>query len=106
MLCRRGIAIPLTDDHKAAREDETVRFPPHSVPFTRRPLFIHADEVAQKVASLMLVMQLSGLGCSVYPRAPFAVCPKPYSSHLQPEYIVLASLHVRGGSIMEWNPES
>lgn len=25
MLCRSGAAIPLTDDHKAAREDETVR---------------------------------------------------------------------------------
>ncbi len=24
MLCRSGVAIPLTDDHKAAREDETV----------------------------------------------------------------------------------
>ena len=25
VLCRSGVAIPLTDDHKAAREDETVR---------------------------------------------------------------------------------
>jgi serine/threonine protein phosphatase PrpC len=24
VLCRGGVAIPLTDDHKAAREDETV----------------------------------------------------------------------------------
>ena len=24
VLCRSGVAIPLTDDHKAAREDETV----------------------------------------------------------------------------------
>ena len=28
VLCRGSIAIPLTDDHKAAREDETVRAPP------------------------------------------------------------------------------
>ena len=26
VLCRSGVAIPLTDDHKAAREDETVCF--------------------------------------------------------------------------------
>lgn len=26
VLCRSGVAIPLTDDHKAAREDETVSF--------------------------------------------------------------------------------
>ncbi len=25
VLCRSGVAMPLTDDHKAAREDETVR---------------------------------------------------------------------------------
>jgi protein phosphatase 2C len=25
VLCRSGGALPLTDDHKAAREDETVR---------------------------------------------------------------------------------
>ena len=25
VLCRGDIALPLTDDHKAAREDETVR---------------------------------------------------------------------------------
>jgi serine/threonine protein phosphatase PrpC len=25
VLCRSGMAIPLTEDHKAAREDETVR---------------------------------------------------------------------------------
>ena len=25
VLCREGEALPLTDDHKAAREDETVR---------------------------------------------------------------------------------
>lgn len=24
VLCRSGAAVPLTDDHKAAREDETV----------------------------------------------------------------------------------
>lgn len=31
VLCRNGQAIPLTDDHKAAREDETVGFlAPHS----------------------------------------------------------------------------
>lgn len=24
VLCRDGLAVPLTDDHKAAREDETV----------------------------------------------------------------------------------
>ena len=30
VLCRSSVAIPLTDDHKAAREDETVRFPSRS----------------------------------------------------------------------------
>ena len=31
MLCRSGVAIPLTDDHKAAREDETVRITTENV---------------------------------------------------------------------------
>jgi hypothetical protein len=32
VLCRAGQAIPLTDDHKAAREDETVNLP-YTFPF-------------------------------------------------------------------------
>lgn len=31
VLCRGSIAIPLTDDHKAAREDETVRARLHAL---------------------------------------------------------------------------
>ena len=32
MLCRGDIALPLSDDHKAAREDETVSLAPLWLP--------------------------------------------------------------------------
>lgn len=54
VLCRTGGALPLTDDHKAAREDETVREAGRPVGLRGAERRLRAEGVAAAGARLLL----------------------------------------------------
>ncbi len=103
MLCRGSVAIPLTDDHKAAREDETVR-PAVSLPPCRCWVLCRQGRCGDRETcgvcvclcccrgSLLIICRASlpydmGVGCGHEPDAPD----------------VQARVEAAGGQILFWN---
>ena len=91
VLCRGGVAIPLTDDHKAAREDETVRtYLTTSLSPSAMPAFLNR--------ALLFSCRLSCQQDSLVQPATLQACsPRVWLRVLQ------ARVEAAGGQILFWN---